>query len=66
MQTKFESELENLRSQLKGSQSEQFVRQQGEHKKLIEDNAMLMREVKALRSQLKEEQAKVMDLFEDA
>jgi len=27
---------------------------------------MLMREVKALRSQLKEEQAKVMDLFEDA
>lgn len=66
MQTKFESELENLRSQLKGSQSEQFVRQQGEHKKLIEDNAMLMREVKALRSQLKEEQSKVMDLFEDA
>jgi hypothetical protein len=66
MQTKFESELENLRSQLKGSQSEQFVRQQVEHKKLIEDNAMLMREVKALRSQLKEEQAKVMDLFEDA
>jgi len=42
------------------------VRQQGEHKKLIEDNSMLMREVKALRSQLKEEQAKVMDLFEDA
>ena len=42
------------------------MRQQGEHKKLIEDNAMLMREVKALRSQLKEEHAKVMDLFEDA
>jgi hypothetical protein len=49
MQNKFESEIENLRSQLKGSQSEQFVRQQMEHKKLIEDNAGLMREVKSLR-----------------
>jgi hypothetical protein len=42
------------------------VRQQYEHKKLIEDNAMLMREVKALRSQIKEEQGKVIELFEDA
>lgn len=66
MQSKFEGEIENLRSQLKGSQSEQFVRQQQEHRKLIEDNAVLMREVKTLREQLKEEQHKVQDLYEDA
>ena len=37
-----------------------------EHKKLIEDNAGLMREVKSLREQLREEQSKVVELFEDA
>jgi predicted nucleic acid-binding Zn-ribbon protein len=52
MQTKYESEVENLRSQLKGSQSEQFVRQQLENKKLIEHNALLIREVESLRYHL--------------
>ena len=52
MQTKYESEVENLRSQLKGSQSEQFVRQQMENKKLIEHNALLIREVESLRYHL--------------
>ncbi|CDW73694.1 UNKNOWN [Stylonychia lemnae] len=66
LQTKYETEIENLRSQLKGSQSEQFVKQQIEHKKLIEDNSVLMREVKLLQDQLSEEQQKVIELFEDA
>ena len=43
MQTKYESEIENLRSQLKGSQSEQFVKQQTENKKLIEHNKLAAR-----------------------
>ena len=52
VQTKYETEVENLRSQLKGSQSEQFVRQQLENKKLIEHNALLIREVESLRYHL--------------
>jgi len=66
MQTKYESEIENLRSQLKGSQSEQFVKQQTENKKLIEHNALLIREVESLRYHLTQEQLKVQDLYEDA
>jgi hypothetical protein len=50
MQSKFEAEIENLRQQLRGSQSEQFVRQQAEHRRLIEDNAGLMRELGKMRA----------------
>lgn len=66
LQKKYESELDNLRNQLKGSQSEQFVKQQIEHRKLLEDNAILIREIKSLQNKLKEEENRVMDLFEDA
>lgn len=59
LQTKYEGELENLKAQLKGSQSEQFSRQQQEHRRLVEDNASLMREVKTLRGKLREEQDRV-------
>ena len=66
IQSKFEVEIENLRAQIKGSQNENFVRQQVEQKKLIEDNANLMREVKGLKTMLKEEEVKVTELYEDA
>ena len=42
------------------------MRQQAEHKKLIEDNASLMREVKGLRENLRGEQKRVEELYEDA
>lgn len=42
------------------------MKQQIEHRQLIEDNSVLMREVKILKEQLSEEKQKVNDLYEDA
>jgi hypothetical protein len=42
------------------------VKQQIEHRKLLEDNAILIREIKMLQDKLREEEHKVIQLFEDA
>lgn len=66
IEKKFSSELANLRAQLKGNHSDQFIKLQQDNKKLLEDNTKLMREINDLKSHLALEKGKVEELYADA